>query len=349
MLYLPEYPYYLNMEYIIDKAFKLGLTTVFISSERGPGKTYGFFDYIVKHDMPCIFMRKTDATIEALFQPTMDPFKAYEEKNPDIHFSHKRESKKVLVTTYEKDGETKLFGSIFSLASVAGFRGFNALDKKIGLYDECVGEAHERKLPMEAHAFLNAYETIDRNREIENPPKPPFLMVCTCNSNYIGNPLFLELELVSIIAEMQEKGQEEYWNKERGVALILPQNSKFSQIKRQKSALGRLTKGTNFYDMAYKNQFVSDNMDLNVGSRNLTEYRPLVNVGELCIYKHKSNSSYYVCQHSSGNVKKFKSDPVSLLQYKTKYGYLWGAYTERRIIFEKYYHELLFQRYYHYS
>lgn len=60
---------------------------------------------------------------------------------------------------------------------------------------------------------------------------------------------------------------------------------------------------SDFAGMALKNKYMDD-ISNTVCSKNLKEYRILVVVGEISIYKHKSQEEYYVSQHKSGTPKR---------------------------------------------
>ena len=59
---------------------------------------------------------------------------------------------------------------------------------------------------------------------------------------------------------------------------------------------------------------VQELMDINptdnIKPQPLSEYKPYVAVGELTVYKHKSQKAYYVTEHRSGNPPTFKTDEV---------------------------------------
>ena len=83
-----------------------------------------------------------------------------------------------------------------------------------------------------------------------------------------------------------------------------------------------------------------------IGSRNLQEYRPVLTVGVLTVYEHKSREEYYVSFHKSGSGESYTDERIELLRFKDKNMWLWGAHMDRAIIFETYSAMRLFEEYF---
>ena len=98
-LYLPEG--WLNMEYIAEapEAF------IIIIGKRQVGKTYGVLQYMLRHDIYHILLRRTTQELELISSaPDLNPYKAFE---PDYHvglFKSNANDENVCYS-YEKKGK----------------------------------------------------------------------------------------------------------------------------------------------------------------------------------------------------------------------------------------------------
>jgi hypothetical protein len=205
-------------------------------------------------------------------------------------------------------------------------RGFDASDVELLIYDEFIPEKHERAIKNEGSAFLNAYETINRNRELKG--KKPVQFLALANSNRIDNPLFETLSLVNIAQEMADRRRAPvYTNRDKGLLFISLDASPISR-KKKETALYRLTSGSDFEAMALDNRFTGVSFD-NVRAANLNEFRPVVTVGEITIYKHKSENRYHVAFHRSGSARQYGIDETDLKRFRSAYANIWFKYIER--------------------
>ena len=305
-LYLPSG--YLDAKKIID----LPQPFVFCVGGRGTGKTFGALKACHENYRGHFqFLRRTQTELDNISNNINNPFKAL---NLAFGWDVTIKGAKNYAVIMEGD---ETIGKMFALSTVANIRGFDASETDLIIYDEFIPEAHKAAIKNEHTAFLNFYETVNRNRELQG--KPPVKIRCFSNSNDILNPLIVGLELVSAFDKMRKKGNEIYIDNKRGMALIDLQNSPISKQK-EKTALYRFSGTGDFYNMAISNKF---NSPLSVPvSRPLKEYFPLFVVGEICIYKHKSNGRFYVTQKISGTPKKYSLKEADLRYMRLSYDYL---------------------------
>lgn len=338
---------YLDMKKIIENDYPFN----FIVGARGTGKTFGALEYVyLDPDVHFIYMRRTQEQCNTVSRQEFSPFKALEEYYNGQRLITCRSAGKNMGkygdSILNDEGEETDYitqGYSVALSTVANMRGFDMSEVRILFYDEFIKERHEKPLKDEGKAFLNAYETINRNRELSG--RDPVKCICMANSNDIANPIFTELKLVTTCEKMLAKGIDVYTNKDRGIAIYLLHNSPISQ-KKKETALYKLADArTEFSKMAIANDFNLEE-GINVKSRNLIEYVPLVQVGESVIYKHKSDGSYYVTTHASGKIPYFGDNDMELKRFCRSYFYLWDAYLNRKIQFESYMLERLFEHYY---
>ena len=327
---------YLNIEQILF----YGVPFNFIVGGRGTGKTYGTLKTAYIENKRFILMRRTQAQCDLINKPEFNPFKALN-NDTGSNAVVKSISKYNAKIVEETEEDERLLGYTCALSTIANMRGFDASDVELLIYDEFIPEKHERAIKNEGSAFLNAYETINRNREIKG--EKPLQVLCLANAFNIANPIFLELGLVGRCEKMKNSGQEIFIDKERGVCVVLLQKSKISKAKAD-TALYRLSSGS-YADMALSNDFVYNNSD-NIKSMALKEFKLLCTVGEISIYKHKSKRLFYISEHRTGTAPIYKSDEVNLQRYRKNHGVaLYGAYMRNNIICESLLTKSLFELY----
>lgn len=329
---------YLESGYLnIPAILKLNKPFTFIVGGRGIGKTYGALKYIVDNRVSFMLMRRTQTQTDLINKPEFSPFKSVaDDLTRDIAVSSNSKYSSIVYLDDEPLGYT------CALSTISNMRGFDASNVKILVYDEFIPERHERPIKGEGAAFLNAYETINRNRELKG--QPPLQCLLLANSFNIANDIFMEMGLVNVAARMQRDGQELYINDQTGVCLIMPNNSRISEAKAT-TALYKATKDGTFNKMALGNEFAYDPDD-NIGTKPLKEYRPVVTVGGITIYKHKSGRDYYVTEQDNGSQNRYNTDSVDLKRFLKKYGIgLYNAYMADRMTFQNMLTKSLFELY----
>lgn len=341
-LYLPDG--WVNMRAIINN----DMPFVALCGGRGTGKTYGALSVCIEDNIKFIYMRRLQAQVDLLMRPEFNPFKTINtDRDTDITpFSVNKYIAGYYHTETNDKGKVipagEPLGYMLALSTISNLRGFDMSDVDLLILDEFIPERHERPIKDEASAFFNAYETINRNRELLG--KAPLKCVMLSNANDLGNPYFIELNLVMKCERMRQRGIEYLEDKKRGIGLCILKESRISKEKAG-TALYKLTAGTEFSYMAINNEFAGEERG-RIGSRSLFEYKPRVKVGEIVIYKHKSRGEYYCCSHLTGNCKSYGTGPVDLARFRKEFFLLWSEYMRNNIIFESYLCEILFQKYF---
>ena len=333
---------YIDFEYLMNKDAN---TFKFIIGGRGSGKTYGAIQYALNHDLKFFFMRRTQTQIDLIKDVQFSPFKSVD---PSIVTkSINKNLSGVYRGSLTEEGyipEGAPVGYMCALSTISNIRGFDASDVDIIIYDEFIGEAHERPIKNEGQAFLNAYETINRNRELEG--KHPVQVLALANSNMLANPLFVELQLVSPVEKMLNTGSPVYKNNDRQVSVYLINRSPVLNRK-EKTALYKLSgPDTEFSKMALSNEFTAEEMD-HIETQDLKQYKLICIVGEIAVYKHKSLKIYYVTNHISGSTEyKYQAANMDLKRFRRDQYFLWLAYLGGKILFESYVYKVLFEKYF---
>lgn len=333
----------------ISKILEHEAVFIFIYGGRGTGKTYGTLKESVESQRKFIYLRRLQSQVDIAKREELQPFKKL---NEDLGWNIQPfPVNKYISAFYETDindddkvipvGSSK--GLMTSLSTFSNLRGVDGSDIELMILDEFIPELNERPIKGEADALFNAYETINRNRELNG--EPPIKLLCLANSNRIDNPLFMELGLIRKAEQIRKNGNEFIYDAKRKMLLIDLYMSKISEDKAETS-LYKLTRGTEFYNMAIKNAFINEERG-RIESKNIKEYKPVVNIGEITVYKHKSKFEYYVTSFKSGSPETYGTGEKDRARFKKRYFKLWQAYMKNKIVFEEYINEVLFDSYFH--
>lgn len=286
---------YINIEYIL----KYPVPFIFCVGGRATGKTYGSLKYVLENNIKFLYMRRTQSQTDLINRAEFSPFKSISRDtgiqvttSPITKYNSAFYRASIEDDKLVPDGAP--IGYTLALSTVSNLRGFDMSDCEILIYDEFIPEKHERPLKNEAQAFFNAYETINRNRELSGIP--PLKVLCLANANTINNPIFTELGIIDKVFSMEKSGQVVSINVNRGYAIILLSASPISAMKKE-TALYKLTTGSDFEKMAIDNSY---NIDFQRQTVNLIEYSPLFVVNGVTVYRHKSKLLLYVTEHKSG-------------------------------------------------
>lgn len=299
---------------------------------RGIGKTYGVLDYAYKKIAPVdkitsandlclnekfILLRTTKTEAEFLFQNDFNPFKTLNTDNGYQVQCEKLNEYMGIFYVITEDEEKVIIGYVLSLSTVSKIRGFDASDCSRIIYDEFIPESHVQKIKNSGMALLNAYETINRNRELKG--KKPVELWLLSNSNDIDNDIMLELDLLSLHDKVKN-----HVAFNDNVLLIEPSDSPISY---RKAATGIYSLSRNFNRMSLDNKFVG-HYEGNIKSMNLKNASLWIVYDNLCFYSFSDSNTVYCTLYkkpketplySYGNSnfenRKFRTEAHSLFTY----------------------------------
>lgn len=343
-LYLPNG--YLDMNYIIES---MPTAIIIVCGGRGTGKTYGALTYVAEHkDMGTIFLRITDVEHDLISDQRFSPFKWHNRDNGwNIQPFH---TKKGFASWFDavlsEDGEKLLptgeeIMLSTSLTKIASIRGFSADDYGLLILDECIPE-RGKVSRMKDDTFANAYETINRNRELMG--ELPIKALLLSNSNQLDNPIFRGFNLVEKAEAMKRKGQTISIMKDREITLIVLPETEVSRKKRE-TAIYKATRGTEFESMAIDNDFAYDKPS-KIESKSLSGYKPLYCTKDFAVYT--SSSDWFVSKAMSRHMQEsmIGESMPEIIKARRDYDFVWEAYCEGLVYFETYGLELLFRKFY---
>ena len=252
-LYLPEG--WLNFEYIMDKPAFI----IIILGKRQVGKTYGALQMMLRHNLQHVLLRRTTAELDLIAaSPDLNPYKAFE---PDFKVGLFKQSKKLCrICDWLPDPEGKAIpgeqrGIATSLAEIAPMRGFSGQSFTDLVFDEFIPEKGVITRETEGDSFLNAYTTINGNREIEG--HPPLRAWLLANTNRIDSPILKALDVMDDVLYMRRKGIEELLTDD-GYYILQPFSAKVTELRSETALMRAINKKSDFYKMAMQNEFAYD-------------------------------------------------------------------------------------------
>ncbi len=320
---------WINWEYIMDQPESI----ISVVGARGTGKTYGLFKWLIEHGQKFIYLRRLKTQLDECKRETGNPFKKL---NSDLGMNIKPVPSQGTILFRENDKEGRIWAAGVALSVVANIRGIDFSDYDYIVFDEFIASDGERPIKNEFVAFLNFYETVNRNRELSGGAAVKCLMLG--NANKIANPYFAGWGCMRRVLKMLA-GQQMVWRSENQTRMIiLLLNSPISEQKRE-TVLYK-NSSNDFITMALDNAFKTD--ETNIKSEPLKEYKHIVSCGEIGIYQHKSERKFYV----SATVSRpfYYAFGIGLKMFKQDY-YLFRTYymVYKNITFESFEVELIFR------
>ena len=309
---------YVNMHDIILSLYNF----IFGIGGRGTGKTYNTLNELVNIGDRFLFLRRTQTQLDLIMKnDDLNPFVELCINN-NWTLTTKRKNKYI----YQIIINDIPIAYMCALSTIANLRGFNMRDVKYLVYDEFIPEKHEKKLPFEAEAFLNAYETINRNRELQG--EAPLKAILLSNANTINSPILESFKLLDIINKMNNEQKELYTNDKSSILLFITKKSPISQAK-SKTALYKAVNNENFSNMAIKNDFAIDNTDIKV--RNIKGMKFITSINNVAFMLDSQGLLY--ARNSYKNIYDINSE-IDVIMFKKTFYKLITKILEKKIIFE---------------
>ena len=331
----------------VENVLRTKLPFIFVVGGRGVGKTFSALKYVIEHNIKFVFLRRTQSQVDLISKQEFSPFTPVANYLGINIVSVPLSKYNTGFYKAETDDEGRLspvgpcLGYSMALSTISNLRGFSAEDVTLMIFDEFIPERHERPIKAEASALFNAYETLNRNREIQG--RDPIQLLCLSNSNEAGNPIFTELKLISKVETMKKRGQIYSLDYKRGIGIFMLDDSQISK-KKKETVLYKATSGSEFEQMALFNEFSELKTDC-IKPMPIKEYNPICCVGEITFYKHKSNGTYYCTTMKVGSPDEYGADETDRKRWFRKYSYLWTAYMKNKIWFEDAASEIIFNKY----
>ena len=186
-IYTPEG--WVNWEYLYNETVAFTMVT----GARGTGKTYGLLRYLLEQNIKFIYLRRLKTQLDECSSIDSNPFRKIDTDTGETVLPFRAKNTVRFFRTIDNgDGKPIPTGGAVAigvaLSTFATVRGADFSDIDCIVFDEAIPMAGEKTVKDEFTAFLNFYETVNRNRELENrTPVKAFLLG---NANQLANPYF---------------------------------------------------------------------------------------------------------------------------------------------------------------
>ena len=320
---------WVNWDYIMAQPESI----ISVVGARGTGKTYGAFTWLINNGKPFIYLRRLKTQLEECKKEAGNPFRKVA-ADLDKVIKPFTAGGTVIYRENDKDGPIVAVG--VALSVVANIRGVDYSGYDYIVFDEFIASEGERPIKAEFQSFLNFYETVNRNRELEGKAAVKCIMLG--NANKIANAYFTGWQCMKRVLNMIRGNQYVWRTDDRTRMIILLLESPVSARKADTVLYQNANK--DFIAMALDNAFRTD--ATNIKSEPLKEFLHIVSVGEIGIYRHKSDRRYYVSATTSKPY--YDAFGIGLKMFQQDYYMLRVYYmVNKTVSFESFECELIFR------
>ena len=322
----------------INEIAKLGKWLNVIIGPRQVGKTYSTLKYLLERNLYFMYVRRTKAEFELMETDSdINPFIKMKSEGYQIDIVEHKGVRTIGYASYN-DGKVRIerkIGTGMTLEQMAGIRGFNGDKFTDVMFDEFIPEKIVRKRAGEGDALLNAYTTINGNRELFG--RPPVRMWLLANSNDLNSEILESLMLTEEVEKLVRRNKE--FTITENYFLSLPHSEKVIEKRKETALMKHLNGQGKFYDMAINNIFAYNDNTL---IKNMS-IRGMRCIAKLCgYYVYDANDIYYVTTIPSRTRKvyhetdtdriRFQLDfPEFRIMYSMGYVYFKSAMIQKRI------------------
>lgn len=280
---------WINAKTVLDDS----ATFCILVGGRGIGKTFGILKEILDRELKFIYLRRTQSQIDTIKLKELNPFRAINQLcGYDIVSGSLG---KYMGAFYHSDIDGKAVGDVLGIAvalsTVSNIRGLSTEDYDCICFDEFIPQSSEKRvIKNEGEAFLNALETFNRNRELSG--RKPIKVIMISNSNDLDSPVLDVIGALRPLDEMIRK-RESYKSLFDGEISIYRYLDSPITSKKRDTVIYKVSQSEDFSGMALENEFSKSNYE-NVQRCDLKQFMPLVSIGGMTVYEHKSERLYYV-------------------------------------------------------
>ena len=271
----------------------------FFIGGRGIGKTYSALkghkeDFDKGNVNKLMYMRLSQVELDLCATDSDNPYKKL---NAREHWGVKFESvpKSKAYDIIDENSEQTI-GTARALATFGNVRGSDFFDVSHIYVDEFNPTEKVRKSPELKNAgylFAQAYETINRNRELEG--EPPVKVIFTANAFTLDSNILYYYGIIPLIQQMQKSGQKKATLRDRSIYVELCEAADIAEAKQETVLYKALNGNKKLINTNINNKFNDYNLSL-VKKIQFVEYLPVVQYEDICIYQHKSTGEYYAAR-----------------------------------------------------
>lgn len=263
---------------------------------RGPGKTFSVLKHRIEDSVEdetenskFIWLRDKDSVIQkiAAGNSLTAPIEAKTEGFPHVEII-KSNGNYNFIKDPKSDNYRKL-GYLMALSTFHNARGLSYEDVIDITWDEFISEEGTIIQKNQGQIFLNMYESVNRNRELETPARPPVRITFLSNSEDIYSDVLEDLGVSAIIEDMNINGTKTYRDEDIWIEMI--DAAEFRE-KKKDTFIYRINKNEKFRDKALNNKFIY-NKALIKRNVNLKGAAGLFNVGNRYVLIQLKDGSLY--------------------------------------------------------
>ena len=311
---------------------------------RGTGKTFSILRHRIENALidptkhKFIWLRDTETVTRKLAAKGLTP--PIEAKHPEIGINIIKKIEDNYTFIHNKGLEDEcVIGYLMALSTFHNARGIDYSDVDTIVFDEFMPEEGTIIRRDQGSLWLNMYESICRNRELEG--LDPVRVIFLSNTNGLYSEILEDFGLSTMVEEMTLKNYKHYEDADIWIEFL--ENKDFTEAK-SKTLLYRLSKNAKFNDMALNNKF-NDNMALIVPKMNLKGSKGILTLDKRYTLIQLSNGAYYyklACWKNLVDYDMNNDQEAILYRYmfadKLRYEYIAGnmyfdsIYTQRRIL-----------------
>lgn len=292
---------WVNYPALFDLAYKRKIWLFVLLGPRQVGKTFGINKEVLERGLNFIYLRRTDKEFKTICaSPKLNPFTKYKDLGFDIDIA-KSGPITYSIGEYETtdSGKVKILkerGVGLTLSNIASIRGFDGASFTDIVFDEFIPEKIVIHRKAEGDAMLNAYTTINGNRELEG--KPPLRLWLLANAFDIQSPILDAFGLVPILEKLMRTGKE-FTVTDTGICLVYFKSKKVIDKRRQTALMKHLQQTSSsgaqeFLDMALDNKFAYDRLEM-VQPKDIRGWKPHIKMCGLYVYS-LGPMALYVCR-----------------------------------------------------
>lgn len=299
---------------------------IVIVGARQIGKTYGILKHLVSENRRFIYLRRTVDEVDLVTSSDdLNPFAPLAKE--DIHVSFKKSGKVWLFGDAERDSYDR--GLMVGLATIAKMRGFSGGAFTDVFFDEFIPEKGVARRKSEGDALLNAYTTVNGNRELEG--KPPLRLWLAANAFDLASPILKTFGLVNELEKMRRQ-KKEVKLLNGGCLLVRPLSEAVTNAHRgtaMNAFISTRPAAATYLDTAVNNTFAYDDGS-DVKPRSIAGHSPVCNADGMFIYTN--GTSVYVCR-SAHNGKRFGNSASDRARCQITYPFIRALYNDGKVSF----------------
>lgn len=229
---------------------------------RGPGKTFSVLKHRVENSFAdeteqskFIWMRDTETVIKkiAAGNSLTAPIEAKTPGFPHIIIDKHLDNYCFILNP--NSDNYRILGYLMALSTFHNARGISYDDVINITWDEFIPEEGTIIKKHQGIIFLNAYESINRNRELEDPPRKPVQIIFLSNSEDLYSDVLEDLGVSYIVENMSYENKQTYRDDDIWIEMI---DAKEFKAKKEQTFIYRINKNEKFKNTALNNKFNND-------------------------------------------------------------------------------------------